>query len=305
MVNEKMKEMRILSSDGIHELHGFLAEPKGEIKGLVQIVHGMTDYTLRYAHFMEKLAENGYLAFGYDQLGHGYTAASPEELGFIAPKDGWKYLVRDVSLFYEAVRGRYGDAPYALLGHSMGSFVARLAALEKNSPKKLILVGSGEGDAASPLGRMMAKGMELLYGQKHVSHWMYGLVFSDYDKRFEGDWPNRWVTVDTENLIRYKDDPFCTFRFSVSALRDLITLNEKSNSRRFYRDLPLGCSSLFLSGSEDPVGNYGKGVQRIGKRLEKYGKKNRVILYQGFRHEILQDFCRDQVISDILSFLEE
>ena len=107
MVEMNFYEMSVPSSDGKHKLSGFVCEPAGEILGHVQIIHGMTDYTLRYRDLMEKLARAGYLAFGYDQLGHGHTATSNEELGFISAKDGWKFLVEDATLFYQAICQKY------------------------------------------------------------------------------------------------------------------------------------------------------------------------------------------------------
>lgn len=301
------KTLKVLSSDGIHTLVGTLFAPVGEAQGIVQVIHGMTDYTDRYEHLLRKLAEAGYVAFGFDQLGHGRTAASPSELGLIAEKNGWRYLISDVGLTAEYVRSGYGeDLPYVLLGHSMGSFVARCAVVEGVvSPQKMILVGTAAAERAAPMGIALSRGIAALYGANHVSHFMQGLVFGDYDKPFPGNYPNRWITVDTKNLIRYKDDPFCTFRFSVSAISDLITLHSRSNSHRFFTRVPSDLPILLLSGSDDPVGNYGKGIKRVEKKLLRHGKKVACKLYRGFRHEILQDFCRDQVIGDILSFIKK
>ncbi len=293
------------STDGIHSLAGTLSFPDGTIRGIVQIIHGMTDYTDRYEDLFSSLSQAGYLVVGYDHLGHGYTANGKEELGFFADKDGWKILISDAVAFASAIREEYGkELPYILLGHSMGSFVARLAALEI-LPEKLVLVGTSGGETGASLGRGMSFLLGKLYGTKHISHLMQGLVFGDYDKRFPGDYPSRWITVDTANLIRYKDDPFCTFRFSVSAIGDLIALHQKANSPLFYSRLPDNTSVLLLSGEDDPVGGYGEGVERVYWKLIRKGKNAQMILYPGYRHEILQDFCKKQVLEDLLAFLEQ
>ena len=62
------------SSDGVHTLAGVVYLPDGEPKGLLHIVHGMTEHIGRYDKFMSEMAEQGYICFGYDNLGHGYTA---------------------------------------------------------------------------------------------------------------------------------------------------------------------------------------------------------------------------------------
>lgn len=124
----EIKTLEVKSTDNIHTLRGKIFIPNGEIKGLFHLVHGMTEYIDRYDHLFSFLAENGFVAFGYDHLGHGKTAESDDELGFIAHKDGWKYLVNDVVTFTKAVKKIYPETPTALMGHSMGSFIARLVA---------------------------------------------------------------------------------------------------------------------------------------------------------------------------------
>lgn len=301
----ELREKRILSSDGIHKLAGRLYLPQGEVRGIFQMVHGMTDYTERYDEFLSLLANEGYLAFGFDLLGHGRTAENPSELGFFAEKEGWKHLVEDVKITSDAIREEYGkDLPYFLAGHSMGSFIVRIAAMELVAPNGLILMGTGGPEPNASLGIALADGIGAVYGKRHISHFMQAMVFSDYDSRFPGDYPNRWITVDTANLLRYKDDPFCTFRFSVGALSDLIRLQAKANSAAFFSRVPDGMPILLLSGEDDPVGAFGKGVKKVHARLQKKGKSSILRLFPGYRHEILQDFCRDAVWKEIRLFLD-
>ena len=116
------------SSDGEHTLNGIVYLPEGEIRGFFHLVHGMTEYIGRYKGIMSAAAQNGYICCGFDNLGHGNTAASDSELGFIAEKDGWRYMIKDVGLFLDEVKSRYPQLDCFLLGHSMGSFIARLFA---------------------------------------------------------------------------------------------------------------------------------------------------------------------------------
>ena len=92
----EIKSIEVQSTDNIHTLKGLIYIPEGEIKGIFHLVHGMCEYIGRYAHIFAALAERGYVCCGYDNLGHGKTARDENELGFIAHRDGWKYLVRDV-----------------------------------------------------------------------------------------------------------------------------------------------------------------------------------------------------------------
>ncbi|MBR2635048.1 MAG: alpha/beta fold hydrolase [Clostridia bacterium] len=302
----KKESISFPSSDGIHTLSGVLYRPEGEIKGIFHALHGMNEYTVRYEALLEEMAREGYAAFAYDHLGHGHTAKDRSELGFIAEKDGWRHLVLDVGVAGRTVRNRLGeDLPYVLFGHSMGSFIARLAVTEGVCPQKLILMGTAGKNPLAPLGIILADLISAFCGKRHVSPLMKKLVFGNYDHRFPGDYRNRWLTVDTQNLLRYRDDPYCIFSFSVSALGDLIRLHHRANSRACFRRTPAHLSVLLLSGKEDPVGDYGKGVRWVHEALVKNGKKSRYRLFEGYRHEILLDFCKDEVIAEIRAFLSE
>lgn len=129
------------------------------------------------------------------------------------------------------------------------------------------------------------------------------LIFRSYDDRFEGDYSPRWLTVDVENYKKYQNDPLCTYLFSASALADLLYLLSACNRRGFFKKV--STPILLLSGEEDPVGGFGRGVRRVAKRLRRHGKNVEILLYKGFRHELLQDFCQSDVIQKMLSFFEQ
>ncbi len=298
------EKIEVLSSDQTNLLKGVALVPKGEIRGYFHVVHGMCEYMGRYREFLSRMAEEGYLAFGFDQLGHGKSAASLSDLGFIAEKKGWEHLVSDLVLCADFMKAKFGEMPYYLFGHSMGSFAARLA-VEKIRPDALILCGTANQNPLAAAGEFCCKVVRGIYGPRHISDFLENLIFSSYDDRFPGDYKGRWLTVDTANLLRYKDDPFCIFRFSASALEDLVCLHRKSNSKAFFKSLSADLPILLVSGKEDPVGGYGKGIEALYRKLSKKNKNVRMCLYEGYRHEILYDFCRNDVIGDILNFLQE
>lgn len=298
------EKLTLRSSDGIHLLQGVALVPEGEVKGIFHVVHGMCEYMVRYRDFLNRMAKEGYLAFGFDQLGHGKSAGDRKNLGFIAETRGWEHLVEDAVLAADSIKSRFGDLPYYLFGHSMGSFVARLAA-KKIKPSALLICGTSDQNPMAGAGEMLCRLVCARFGPRHISDFLQRLVFSSYDERFPGDYKGRWLTVDTANLLRYKDDPFCTFRFTSSAMRDLIALSRRCNSKRAISELPEEMPILLISGELDPVGGYGKGIRRLSRKLSKKKIKVQMHLYKGYRHEILNDFCREDVISDILNFLQE
>lgn len=303
----KVIEKSVLSSDRIHELKGVIYLPQGTPKAFLHVVHGMTEHIGRYDGFMREMATEGYIVFGYDNLGHGKTARSKQELGYIAKKDGWKYLANDVAVFSAAVKSEYGKTlPYYLMGHSMGSFIVRTAAKDYCTPDKLIIMGTGGKQAASGVGLAVIKTVKRFKGEKHISKTVDKLAFGGYNKKFkdEND-PRSWLSSKKDSRDKYKNDEYCDFKFTVSAMRDLVTLSRYANSKKWFKGLNRTIPVLLVAGDSDPVGNNGKGVRQVYDRLIKTGHNAEIKLYAGCRHEILNDVCAPEVTADIKEFLKK
>ena len=295
------------SVDGVHDLAGKVYLPAGKPIGILHILHGMTEYMDRYHTFMAELAEAGYIACGYDHLGHGYTAADPSELGYIADKGGYDLLLRDVKGFSDALRDEYGrDLPYVLMGHSMGSFIARLAAEKYVTPDALIIMGTGGPNPIAGVGLFLVRVVKACKGSRHISSFLDRVAFGSYNKKFgDGDIdPYAWLTKDAAVRERYAQDPFCTFKFTVSAMDDLVTLTKLANRRAWFKSLRKDLPILLVSGREDPVGDFGTGVETVCTKLQGAGHPVTCRLYDGYRHEILNDASHDRVVADILDFLQ-
>ena len=298
------------SSDGVHTLAGVVYLPAGEVRGFFQIVHGMTEHIGRYERVMSELTEAGWLCFGYDNLGHGHTAREDCELGFIASKNGYDLLAKDVKVFSDAIFAEFdrGEKPYCLMGHSMGSFIVRLAAERYVKPNRLIVMGTSGANPAAGAGLALIALIKAFRGEKHVSNLIESIAFGSYNKRFGGgtkEDPKPWLTTDEEVRRRYYADPFCTFRFTVSAMGDLIRLIKLTNRAAWYHSLPERMPILLISGREDPVGNYGKGVEEVCSLLRAQGIETECVLYEGARHEILNDFTYEEVQKQLLDFCEK
>ena len=293
------------STDGVHDLAGMIYLPDAPPKGIIHVLHGMTEHIARYDGFLKEMAEAGYLACGYDHLGHGLTAADPSELGFVAERDGWRLWVGDVKAFSDAVRAEYGrDLPYILMGHSMGSFIARLAAVSGNPPNALILMGTGGPNPVAGVGLAIINAVKAAKGARHISPLVDDLAFGSYNKRFGAPKDAKvWLSKDTAVTDAYVKDPLCNYKFTVSGMADLVRMTALSNRRRWFSSLDTSIPVLLVSGRDDPVGNFGKGVETVCRRLQGKGSPVTCRLYDGYRHEILNDDSHGRVVADILEFL--
>ena len=296
------------SSDGIHTLCGVVYLPEGKPKGLFHVVHGMTEHMDRYDRFLSDMADSGYIAFGYNHLGHK-GSVDDSELGYIADKNGWELLARDVEAFSYAVREEFGspDMPYYLMGHSMGSFVVRVASEKFVKPTKLIVMGTGGPNPVASAGLALIGIIKFFRGKKHISSLIENVAFGSYNKKFGGDDPNdpkKWLTNDESVRKTYYADKYCMFKFTVSAMGDLIKSIKCCNSNGWFKNIDKNLPILLVSGADDPVGDYGKGILKVEENLKRNGKNVTCKLYEGARHEILNDFTYDTVKEDILSFIK-
>lgn len=297
-------EKKVLSCNGKNHLAGKVYLPEGDVKGYFHVVHGMTEHIARYDGFMKILAENGYIAFAYDHLGHGYTAKDDSELGFIAEKNGDDLLARDVKVFADAMKDEYGEHQYYLMGHSMGSFVVRMAVQNYITPTKLIIMGTSGPNPIAGAGLLICKLVRAIKGPRHISDLVENLAFGKYNDRFksEND-PKAWLTKDIDIRKKYVADKYCTFKFTVSAMHDLISLNKDCNTDDWFRAVAKKMPILLTSGEDDPVGDYGNGIRICEQKLRENGAEVVMKLYSNNRHEILNDTCRELAINDILEFI--
>ena len=278
-----------------------------EIRGIVQISHGMCEYFSRYTTFAKYLCSLGFIVCGNDHIGHGASVSRPSELGFFAARDGWKYLVDDVKQLTDLMQRRYPQLPYFLLGHSMGSLVARLYLTDYG--EKLagcILTGTVGPNAAAISAAHLADSIARTRGMTYRSGFLSDLVFKGYNRKIKD--PHSvfdWLSRDESVVSLYQSDEKCNFVFTATAFRDLFTLIAKANASHTFRHTPRGLPLLFLAGDKDPVGKYGEGVRRVVNLYRGAGLKNiEVIFYKDARHEVLNELGRLDAFADISRWLE-
>lgn len=297
------------SSTGRTSIHALKCVPDSKPRAVVQIAHGIAEHIDRYRPFMEFLADKGFVVAGNDHLGHGKSIRVPEEQGFFAEKDGWWRVVDDMDKLHDIMSNEYPELPYVLFGHSMGSFLTRTYLIKH--PDKydgVILSGTGHQSPALVLGgNAAASVMAKLNGAMGDGAKLDSLAFGTYLNKIENPRTKfDWLSRDTEQVDKYIADPLCGFVGKIGLYRDMMQgikfITDKKNIAQMNKEKPV----YFMSGDGDPVGDYGKGVERAYKAFCDAGLHDVFMrLYPGGRHEMLNETNKEQVYQDILSWLNE
>lgn len=303
------QDLYFQSSTGRTSIHALKCVPDGKPRAVVQIAHGIAEHIDRYRPFMEFLADNGFVAAGNDHLGHGKSIRVPEEQGFFAEKDGWWRVVDDMDKLHDNMSNEYPELPYVLFGHSMGSFLTRTYLIKH--PDKydgVILSGTGHQSPALVLGgNAAASVMAKLNGAMGDGTKLDSLAFGSYLSKIENPRTKfDWLSRDAEQVDKYIADPLCGFVGKIGLYRDMMQgikfITDKKNIAQMNKEKPV----YFMSGDGDPVGDYGKGVERAYKAFCDAGLHDVFMrLYPGGRHEMLNETNKEQVYQDILNWLNE
>lgn len=205
------------------------------------------------------------------------------------------------------VRSLYPELPFYMLGHSMGSyFLRRYITLFGEELAGAVIMGTG--DQAFPLvigGKLISKFIGMIRGKEYQSAWMHQLVLGNYNRSFgSARTKNDWLSKDQDSVDSYCYDPFCNFKFTCSAYCDFFNIMLDLKLRRQEEQIPRSLPLFLLSGADDPVGEFGRGVKRVLKRYQQIGMNDvLMILYPNDRHELLNETDKKEVWNDILNWI--
>ncbi len=304
---------KVTMSDGnINMVHHWI--PEGEVKGVVVLSHGMTEHAFRYDSFGQLLNEKGYVLYAEDHRGHGETAKLAKEsgtgdFGILAEKDGFFRVVDDIHEEIINARKAYPGKKVILFGHSFGSFVSQCC-IEKYGCDLdgVVLCGTaGPAGAYVKVGKMVAAINCLFTGRKHISHFMDKASFGSYNNRIENPRTNfDWLSRDSEQVDKYMADPWCGFTCTSGFYKDMTTglvwIHKKANIAAVPENLPI----LFIDGTGDPVGGYGKTVEKLYNIYKANGIKNVTLkLYEDARHELFNETNREEIKTDVLLWIDK
>ena len=306
----RKEEFYFASSDCKSRIHAvrYMPDQEADIRCVVQIVHGMAEYVERYEEFAAFLTERGCVVTGEDHLGHGKSVGEAGGFGYFCEQDPATVLVRDVHRLKKLTQALYPQIPYVIMGHSMGSFITRNYMYRYGTGiDGAVIMGTGmQPKAVLALSKVFAGIQRMCFGQRHVSRFIDKLAFGAYNKKIQNPATSfDWLSRDEERVDRYLADPDCGFPFTVNGFGALFTLVSRLYSPENLKAVPKKLPVLMISGDADPVGDYGKGVRKAYDSLKTAGLEDISLkLYQGGRHELLNESNRTQVMEDVYAWVE-
>lgn len=295
-----MKSIQSDTFDG-KKLHVNIWDEVKVPKGAVLIAHGMAEHSERYDEFANYLNMAGYVVVADDERGHGLTA----EVKGVVDGDSFYQTVEDKRTLVEFITNEYGLKTF-LFGHSYGSFISQ-AFLESYSRKIVGAALCGTTYIKNPqtsLGLIVAKFQESWFGADKPAKLIAKLSFGEYDKKFEEGTPDCWLSRDKDSVKKYQDDPYCgqimSLGFYTSFFKHANALYGEA-AANIRKDLPI----LIAVGSADPVSAFAKDAKKLYNFYEELGLDVNLKIYEGARHELLNETNKTEVYGDVLDFIEE
>lgn len=269
-------------------------------KGIVQIAHGMCEYSKTYFKFAKFLNKNGYNVFLMDQRAHGKSCKNLSEIGKVHG-DIFSQILTD-HLKVSATLKKKFNLPIYFIGHSYGSFIGQAYLSKNKHANKVLLLGSAY--MKTPLvffGKIIASLTVLFKGKDAPAILIKKMSFDKYNCHFNDN--ASWITSDEKESKLFYDDILNTCPFSAGFYKNMFSnqLRLYKNVKNINHDLPIG----IFSGEDDPVGNFGNSTKKLFNLYKKHGLNASLKLYPKMRHGIIQERERLSVYKDLLEFIEK
>ncbi|MDE6195436.1 MAG: lysophospholipase [Erysipelotrichaceae bacterium] len=288
------------------ELSVMIVQPDKKIKGVVQLLHGMAEYKERYLPFMHALADQGYICVIHDHRGHGKSIRSKEDYGYFYDANG-EYLIEDSYQITKMMKKMYQGYPYVLFSHSMGSLISRAYVKKYDYMLDgLIVCGSPSKQPGLSFAILFVKMMQWFYKDRHRSKLIQHLAFGSFEKKFPSKQENAWICSVEEEVEKYNQHEACGFIFTLNGFENLFKIMKKvyETDRWVLRNpsMPI----LFIAGKEDPCIINPSHFQKAINFMKKVGYQNVIAkLYEGKRHELLNEDNKMEIYQDVLKWIDE
>ena len=255
-----------------------------EPKGVLQLTHGLGDHALRYEQVAQDLVAAGYSVYADDHRGHGATGmqqhgGDASKLGKLGV-GGLRATVADLREFTAIIRSENPGLPLALLGHSWGSLMVQT----------VVNSHSADYDAVVLTGTAYRTLRDMNGGNLNKRHAHLGTT------------GNEWLSRDPAVHQAFADDPLTFYAAAIKLFGVVDGLRLLGRpAKNLEHDVPL----LIMIGSEDTLG----GEESIAKLAAAYVTRSKLsdveaIVYPEARHEIFNETNRDEVIADLVAWLD-
>lgn len=277
-------------------------------KALLLVAHGVAEHSGRYARLASALVPRGYEVWAPDHRGHGKTASTSGGRGWFAARNGFSRVVEDLREIRDRMAAERPGLPIFLLGHSMGSSLARyyivlhgagLAGCALSGIVALTPLLAAAGNVIVALGRF-------LQGGRGIAQFAHRMTLGSYAKAFRPvRTPQDWLSRDPAEVDAYIADPDCGFVCTWDWYRDINEgtkfVEDPRNTARIPKSLPI----YIFAGTADPVGAASGGAERLAEAYRAAGIRDvRLRLYPEGRHESLNEINRDEVTRDLAEWLD-
>jgi alpha-beta hydrolase superfamily lysophospholipase len=301
------RTFRLTSGDGL-ELFVYRWLRPGPCKAIVQIAHGLAEHAGRYARLAEALNVAGYGVYANDHRGHGQTCRNPDEMGFFGRHNGWLLCLDDLWRVNRHITAEHPGTPIVLLGHSMGSRLAEQF-LEEHGDALAGAVLSGPGGdptALAAIGRLILRLERLRLGPEGRSKLANGLAFGAFNKQFA---PARtafdWLSRDPAEVDKYVADPLCGFNATVQLWIDMLDGALGASTARQRSRIPKTLPVYIIAGERDPVSANTRQLFAMLAGYKAAGLQNvQYRFYPEARHELFNETNRDEVVQDLIQWLD-
>jgi len=297
-----------LSADKVHKIpYSIFTPQQGAPKGIIQIIHGMSECAARYEQggTVGALCEGGYIVCSSDYLGHGGAVNSPDEYGDVADAN---LLIEDIRSLRTLLRTKYRHLPYFFLGHSMGSFLLRRYL--QDHPDEMdgaMIMGTSGGNDPAAAGWLISKAACLIGLGRKKAPLFASIMRASCNRQLKpagkGD---DWLVSDPALLAPWKGNVDHGFPFTCRGYAALFGLMKTICDEEFVANTPRSVPIYLLSGEDDPVGGMGEGVKHLHAMLFEAGVDDLTMtLYPSARHEILNETIKEQVWADMLAWADD
>lgn len=279
-------------------------DPEVEPRALIQLTHGVSCYIDRYEDLAKFLVENEFAVCGMDNLGHGRTAGF-ERLG-IMPEDGAEAVIEDMHTLTQIMKEQFPDKKYVLYGHSLGSIYARNYCTKwSDEIDGTVWAGSGWVPAQVEYLVPIMERLSEKNGPENSSKLAATLQNCILDLGiFPPETLVAWLSKDVQNQKLYMADPYngvpSSNSLNLSLFQTLTNVSKKDWHKSIRNNLPI----FIMSGKQDPIGLWSFGIRRLFLNLVDDLENMTYKLYDG-RHEIHNDYCKEEVWYDLLKFFNE